>query len=357
MIFRTLVAFELRHQVASPLFLVSFAIFFLLSFGATTLDEIQIGSRGNVWKNSPFAIAQAVAVLNLFAMFVTTAFAANAVVRDDETGFSPILRSTRIRKTSYLAGRFVGAGIVSALVCLAVPIGILVGSLMPWQDPEKIGPLIPGHYVHAVLVFGLPTQVVLAAFFFAVATATRSMMWTYVGVVAFLVGYTASRFLLGEDQHEVLSALLDPFGLGAMGRATQYWTASDRNRLVVPFEGLLLWNRVLWLGLAAIASGVALKVFRMEERPAKGASSRNPAPEEATDATTKARPSTTQARLVPATAGRPGGAWAQCLALARMETSLVLRSPAFLVLVALGVFNALGGLSGVAEFRGVASLP
>lgn len=44
MIFRTLVAFELRHQVASPLFLVSFAIFFLLSFGATTLDEIQIGS-------------------------------------------------------------------------------------------------------------------------------------------------------------------------------------------------------------------------------------------------------------------------------------------------------------------------
>jgi aminopeptidase N len=357
MIFRTLVAFELRHQVASPLFLVSFAIFFLLSFGATTLDEIQIGSLGNVWKNSPFAIAQTVAVLNLFAMFVTTAFAANAVVRDDETGFSPILRSTRIRKTSYLAGRFVGAGIVSALVCLAVPMGILVGSLMPWQDPEKIGPLVPGHYVHAVLVFGLPTQVVLAAFFFAVATATRSMMWTYVGVVAFLVGYTASRFLLREDQHEVLSALLDPFGLGAMGRATQYWTASDRNRFVVPFEGLLLWNRVLWLGLAAIASGVALKVFRMEERPAKGASPRNPAPEEATDATTKARPSTTQARLVPATAGRPGGAWAQCLALARMETSLVLRSPAFLVLVALGVFNSFGGLSGVAEFRGVASLP
>jgi hypothetical protein len=188
MIFRALVGFEIRHQLSSPLFMVSFAIFFLLSFGATTLDEIQIGSLGNVWKNSPFAIAQTVAVLNLFAMFVTTAFAANAVVRDDETGFSPILRSTRIRKTSYLAGRFVGAGIVSALVCLAVPIGILVGSLMPWQDPEKIGPLVPGHYVHAVLVFGLPTQVVLAAFFFAVATATRSMMWTYVGVVAFLVG-------------------------------------------------------------------------------------------------------------------------------------------------------------------------
>lgn len=47
-----LVRFELRHQVRSPLFLVSFALFFLLTFGATTLDEIQIGSGGNVLKNS-----------------------------------------------------------------------------------------------------------------------------------------------------------------------------------------------------------------------------------------------------------------------------------------------------------------
>lgn len=131
MIFRALVGFEIRHQVASPLFLVSFAIFFLLSFGATSLDEIRIGSAGNVWKNSPFAIAQTIAVLNLFALFVLTAFAANAVVRDDETGFAPILRATRLRKPAYLAGRFVGASVVSVMVCLAVPLGILAGSLMP----------------------------------------------------------------------------------------------------------------------------------------------------------------------------------------------------------------------------------
>ncbi len=357
MIFRALVGFEIRHQLSSPLFMVSFAIFFLLSFGATTLDEIRIGSAGNVWKNSPFAIAQSIAVLNLFAMFVVTAFAANAVVRDDETGFAPILRATRLRKGSYLAGRFVGASMVSILVCLSVPLGILIGSFMPWQDPEKIGPLHLWHYVHAVLVFGLTTQMVLSAFLFALATATRSMMWTYVGVVAALVGYVTSLILLRDDRYETLSILLDPFGIGALSRATRYWTANDRNHLVTPVQDWLLWNRLLWIGLGAVALAVAARLFRMGERAGKN----RPAKAGTAEAPSSARTGQTAGVGSSLSSPRPihsrPSALGQCVALARMETSLVLRSPAFLVLVALGVFNSLGSLSAVAEFRGVPSLP
>lgn len=357
MIFRALVGFEVRHQLSSPLFLVSFAIFFLLSFGATTLDEIRIGSAGNVWKNSPFAIAQSIAVLNLFAMFVVTAFAANAVVRDDETGFAPILRATRLRKASYLAGRFIGASVVSALVCLAVPLGILIGSFMPWQDPEKIGPLQLWHYVHAVLVFGIATQLVLSAFLFSLATATRSMMWTYVGVVAALVGYVTSLILLRDDRYETLSILLDPFGIGALSRATRYWTANDRNHLVTPLQGWLLWNRLLWVGLAAVALAVAARLFRMGERAGK-----NRPPKAGITESPRVAMAGHAARSGlnlrdPRPIQSKASALGQCIALARMETSLVLRSPAFLVLVALGVFNTLGSLSSVAEFRGVPSLP
>ena len=136
--------------------------------------------------------------------------------RDDETGFAPILRSTRVRKTDYLVGRFLGASLVSALVCLAIPLGILVGSAMPWQDPEKIGPLALHHYGYAVVVFGIPSQLAIGGCFFALATATRSMMWTYVGLVGFLVAYTVSRILLrSDDQNETVSVLMDPFGLAA----------------------------------------------------------------------------------------------------------------------------------------------
>jgi hypothetical protein len=53
-------------------------------------------------------------------MFASTAFVANVVVRDDETRFGPILRSTRIKKHEYLLGRFAGAFTAVALVYLSV---------------------------------------------------------------------------------------------------------------------------------------------------------------------------------------------------------------------------------------------
>jgi ABC-type transport system involved in multi-copper enzyme maturation permease subunit len=73
-------AFELRYQLRSPLFLVGFAIFFLLTFGSVTIDQIQIGARGNVNVNSPFALLQTTGIMSIFAVFIVTAFVANVVI-------------------------------------------------------------------------------------------------------------------------------------------------------------------------------------------------------------------------------------------------------------------------------------
>ena len=116
---RHIAAFEWRYQVKSPVFWVGCLIFFLLTFGAVTVDQIQIGSRGNVNINSPFAILQTLAIMSVFAIFVVVAMVAGVVIRDDETGFAPILRSTRIGKCDYLVGRFAGA-VAAALLVLAV---------------------------------------------------------------------------------------------------------------------------------------------------------------------------------------------------------------------------------------------
>ena len=62
--------FEARYQLRSPLFVVAFALFFLLAFGSVASENIRIGAGGNVHVNAPFAIAQTIAVLNLFGLFV-----------------------------------------------------------------------------------------------------------------------------------------------------------------------------------------------------------------------------------------------------------------------------------------------
>ena len=60
--FAPVAAFEWRYQVKSPVFWVGCLLFFLLTFGATTIDQIQIGSRGNVNINSPFAILRTLGI-------------------------------------------------------------------------------------------------------------------------------------------------------------------------------------------------------------------------------------------------------------------------------------------------------
>src|SRR4051812_16008914 len=107
--FLKIARFELRYQIKNPVFWVAAILFLLLTFGAMASGNVQIGAGGNIHKNSPVALTLIQANLSLFFMFVTTAFVANVVVRDDDTGFGPIVRSTPITRLQYLGGRFTGA--------------------------------------------------------------------------------------------------------------------------------------------------------------------------------------------------------------------------------------------------------
>jgi ABC-type transport system involved in multi-copper enzyme maturation permease subunit len=264
--FGAITLFELRYQLKNPVFWVVAILFFLITFGATTVDQISIGSGGNVHKNAPFAVVQVHQILSLFFMFVTTAFVANVIVRDDESGFGPMVRATRVSKFDYLFGRFTGAALAGALAFLVVPLAIVIGSVMPWLDPETLGPNRIADYAYAYLVLALPNVLLTSAIFFAVATLTRSMMYSYVGVVVFLVLYLVlNGFLRTKPELRETAALIEPFGFAAIGNATRYWTAAERNGLTPPLTGALLANRAIWMGVALAALGFAGWRFRFAE--------------------------------------------------------------------------------------------
>ncbi|MFO0335663.1 MAG: ABC transporter permease, partial [Pseudomonadota bacterium] len=239
---RHVAAFEFRYQLKSPVFWVGCVLFFLLTYGSVVVDTIQIGSRGNVNVNSPYAILQTLVTMSLFATFVVVAMVANVILRDEETGFAPILRSTRLARGDYLLGRFSGAVAAALLVFATMPLAVWFGSLMPWLDPDKVGPFRPLDYLYAVFLFALPTLLILSSLFFSIATATRSMMWTYVTAVGLLVAYFVMLGLLSDPRHDTVVGLLDPFGLATLQLATKYYTAAERNTVLPPMTGILLAN-------------------------------------------------------------------------------------------------------------------
>ncbi len=343
-------AFEARYQLRAPLFAVGFALFFLFTFGSVTVDEIQIGGKGNVNVNAPFAIAQTVAVMSLLSAFIVTAFVANVIVRDDETGFAPILRATRITKRDYLLGRFAGAFLVAFLVLASVPLGMLVGSWMPWLDPEKVGPFVAWHYVYSLFLVGLPTMFVMAAGFFALATVTRSMMWTYVGLIAFLVLFVTSRILLRDPMYDTIASLADPFGFSPLARTTRYWTAAERNTMLPPISGLMLANRAIWIAVGAALFGLAYWRFRFDAQGIGAGKAEKRLEKDAA-------PAIGASRILPAPSFGGATGLRQFLALTRFDMAFVFASPAFFVLLALGMFNAFGGLAGSITQRGVEYFP
>ncbi|MET4683602.1 ABC transporter permease/M1 family aminopeptidase [Brevundimonas faecalis] len=351
--FGKVAAFEFRYQLRQPAFWVISILFFLLSFGSVASPNVSLGTGGNVLKNAPFAIAQAHLSFTLFFMLATTAIVANVVVRDVTSGFGPMIQSSRLSKFDYLYGRFLGAFGVVALAFLSVALGMLIGTLMPWVDKETIGAFRPLDYLYGYVVMGLPGVFFSSAVFFMLATVTRSMMATYVGVVAVFILYMTTTSVFGsKPELETLVAWLEPFGAGAYGLATKYWTAAERNTINAPLTGVLLGNKLLWLGVSAFFLAVAYPLYRPSPRGAKLRK------QEKLRALADAAPETV-APTAPLAAPSYGfkASLTQLISRTGFEMKAVFKSPAYFIMLALGFAFSIAVLLFAGEIYGAPILP
>jgi ABC-2 type transport system permease protein len=259
--------FEIRYQLRNPVFWVAIAIFFLMGFGITASENVSIGTPGAVHENAPYAIAVATSAFSLFYLFVITAFVANAIVRDDNSGFAPIVRATSVTARQIVLGRFAGGLVIAWLGYLAIPIGMAIGSMMPWVDPETVGPQKLSFYGWNFALFALPNIFLMSAVLFALATVLRSMMAAYVGAITLVMGYLVTSSTLGRKiEYRDIFARWEPLGSGALQEVTRYWTQAEMNTRLVDLSGLVLFNRIWALVLGLLFLGFTVWRFSMTER-------------------------------------------------------------------------------------------
>jgi ABC-type transport system involved in multi-copper enzyme maturation permease subunit len=329
--------FEIRYQLRNPVFWVASAIFFLMGFGLTASANVSIGTPGGVHQNAANAIAIATAVFSIFYVFVVTAFVANAIIRDDASGFSPIVRATAVTPRQILAGRFIGGLLIAWLGYLALPLGMLLGSLMPWVDPETIGPQVFAYYAWPFLIFALPNIFLLCAVLFTLATLLRSMMAAYIGTIVLVMGYLVITSILGQKiEYREAVARWEPLGTGAVEQATRYWTQSELNSRLVDLGGAVLFNRIWALVLAGLFLGLAFWRFSTIERAPSRRRRRKLARQQAREAKLAAVAPELGGGQVIARDLRPSRA-AQFMTRLRVEVRQVMTSPGLIVLVLLSV--------------------
>ena len=330
--------FEFRQQLRSHVFWVVFAISALMVFGSVSVDELRVGLTDAGWRNGGQAVARTYLVWSLFYMFTTAALVADAVLRDDLSGFGPIIRATPVSRTRYRLGRFLGA-LAAVLACfLSVPVALVAGVHAPWVDPASVGPTDWFGLLFGLLVLGLPNLVVSAGLGFGLATTTGSMMGAFLGAVTMLVAYGLGSAAPATGA----AALLEPFGFAAYGRAVAAWTSAERDTAVPWLDGILLANRALWLMLASAA--VAWVCLRLEPRPRADAWQENGSEPDAS-----ARRAGHGTPVLPRFGART--LLAQLAARTRLEVSQLVLTPAFGVLLLLGFINAAGALWRVGDPR------
>lgn len=334
--------FEFRYQLRQVVFWVAVILFGLFAFGSVASDNIRIGSTDNVHKNAAFVIGRSTLLFAEIYMFVVAALVANVITRDEETGFGGIIRSTRIRKADYLYGRFIGAFGAALVGFLAVPVGLWLGSSAWWVDHETLGPLVLRDYLWAYLLLAAPVIFLTSSLFFAVTTVTRSMMWTYVGVVALFIGGEVMGVVLGRPGYEHIAALWEPFGAGAFGAATRYWTPFERNTQVPAIAGDFLAHLLIWLGVATAVLAAAYGLFRFQAAGRPSRAVRRAARLAEAAGADEAPQGELQKSARPVFDAR--AARAQLWARTKLDAAQVFKSPAYFVLLGLTVALSVGNL-------------
>jgi ABC-type transport system involved in multi-copper enzyme maturation permease subunit len=263
----SIIKFELKYRLIRPATYIYAAIFLALGLLVTLTDAVRIGGvYGKINANAPQALHFFVLMLSSFGLFIVMAVMSVPVFRDWEHKSDTFLFAYPITKYQYLIGRFIGSFIVLMGIYLMIPIGFALGEIigkMTTDDPNKYGPFRLTAYLNPYFTAALPNILLLSALFFGLVAITRKVMIAYVVAISFIVVYSISQNLLSDLDNKFVAALLDPFGITATEQVTEYWSVHQKNNELVPFTGVLLLNRLLWLAVGFAILGYTFLRFQL----------------------------------------------------------------------------------------------
>lgn len=258
---------ELRHWLKQPMVYIFFLLFALIGFGLVSWDKLVVGGPlANVKLNAPYMVFQYYAALGFLGLLMVTAFVNASAIRDFTNNTQQIMFSTPLTKGQYLLSRFLGSTFVSTLPMLGISLGMLLGSVMPWVDPERIGPNDLLAHAQAYLYLSVPNILFSAAVIFAVAILIRSTAAAFITAILIMVGNGVAGTFMSEMENQTLAALLDQFAGTAFELVSRYWTVDDKNTLLLPMHGVFLWNRIIWVLVAAAVFAFGYWRFSFTDR-------------------------------------------------------------------------------------------
>ncbi|AYA37704.1 ABC transporter permease [Hymenobacter oligotrophus] len=247
--FRTIFALEFRYQLRQVTTWLYFAAVLVIAFLIVVANYASDARDGYILLNAPIVMASVTAICSVKWLVIGASVAGDAAARDVQTRMHLLTYTAPPSKAAYLGGRFLAAFVLSGLILLAIPVGLLLGMHGAGMEAEILGPFRVAGYLTTFAFIALPNAFFATAIQFAAAALSRRALASYlVGAALFAAAYTVWPLL---EKGSEWGNLADPMSFGpVLNHLNNDWSPLEKNTRLLLLEGSFLTNRLLWLGIS-----------------------------------------------------------------------------------------------------------
>lgn len=268
--FGTLFIFELKRWFKNPTFYIFCGIFFALSLfimasSLGVFDSYKSTTVSNIYSNSPIAINSMLKELSLLIYFLLPTIVGASVYRDFKYNMHTILYSYPFTKTEYMFGKFLSSITVVILITFCIGLGSFAACFLPNVNPDLLGPHKFSAYWQSYLIFIIPNILFYGVIIFSIVTISRNVVVGFISVIGLFFIQVILGIFMEEAENKYLVSLFDPFGADALNYYTKYWTVFEKNNYDLPFEGAIIYNRLLWFGVSILIFTLIYRSFSFSQ--------------------------------------------------------------------------------------------
>ncbi len=265
---KSIIKYELSHLQSKWWFYLSLAI--ILGFGCIIGLGATISTGPEIFKNGSYGTSLMVSFLSLFSIFFASLSIPFIFFRESDYNFHLIYHSLPIKMSQAKKSKMIVTTIICVLSIMLFVIGFAVGQSLHGADVLYTQFNIL-NYALPFLYFCLLNTLFCIAFLSLVATISRSKMMVYVAAILLYILYMLMLIFTGSplmakgmppsEQAVFLTSLFDPFGMSAFFNQTSQWSVNERNYNLLLPQGLLLVNRLGYLGLTILLTKLTFFKF------------------------------------------------------------------------------------------------
>lgn len=268
----TIFSFEFKRWFRNLSFYLYFVLFFLMAFAIMAsatgyFDFLGATTASNTIVNSPIAINGILSSLSQLVYFIIPTVIGATVYRDFKYNTHTILYSYPFNKFDYLVGKFLSGFVITIIITFSIGLGFLLATVLPFANESLLGPINIWSYFQAYVIFVIPNIFFIGTIIFALVTLTRNVYIGFIFVIVLFILQALLGNMTNDMDNKYAAALIEPYGLDALRYVTKYWTIEEQNVNNIPLDKVIIYNRLIWIGISLLAFTVLYFTFSFSHSP------------------------------------------------------------------------------------------